>query len=275
MQTIRSLSAITAKAIQQTRNKQFVSETEQAEVMQGLLSAVQTVAELRGDTTLFEASRPPDLIQFQKEMYYLEDTLRTQLAALRYEQLTSATNSSTPAEVLLSQVSEVNARVSELFDFPAKCDTQTDTQQLAAYTHQTHPAGVRVVLSKTQAQMKITVSRGGTPNSPDKESCLMATGESVQQLAYGEMTDTGRYTDTSRLYFDINDNNLKLETTLLVHQPSEQGNATNEPTPKVVGIDQHGLMPYLDELSRILDDVHHLVPAGEYVSESGLRLTIP
>lgn len=45
---------------------------------------VETIASLRGDSGIYETTRPQDLATYQSEMYRLEDQLRSRLLSLGY-----------------------------------------------------------------------------------------------------------------------------------------------------------------------------------------------
>lgn len=46
---------------------------------------VETIACLRGDSDIYETTRPEGLVEYQKEMYSIEDKLRTRLLSLGYK----------------------------------------------------------------------------------------------------------------------------------------------------------------------------------------------
>ena len=81
---VRSLAALLHKAMDETESTQFVSENDRTRALQRLAEGVETVACLRGDSGVFSAGRPADLIEYQREMYQIEDDLRSRLLSLGY-----------------------------------------------------------------------------------------------------------------------------------------------------------------------------------------------
>lgn len=81
----RQLAALISKAMIQAETTAFVSENDKKRSLQRLAEAVETIACLRGDSGLFGDGRPENLAEFQKEMYQIEDALRTRLIGLGYK----------------------------------------------------------------------------------------------------------------------------------------------------------------------------------------------
>jgi len=81
---VRMLAALIHKAMDEFEKTDFASVVDRSRSLQRLAASVETVACLRGDSGIFYASRPHNLIRYQADMYYIEDMLRARLMALGY-----------------------------------------------------------------------------------------------------------------------------------------------------------------------------------------------
>jgi hypothetical protein len=59
-------------------------DPDRASALERAAEAVETISSLRGDSDLFESIRPEGLVEYQKEMYAIEDALRAQLIQAGY-----------------------------------------------------------------------------------------------------------------------------------------------------------------------------------------------
>lgn len=82
IRTFRQLAAITADAMDYFEKHRL--EARDPKSLTRIALAVETISALRGDSGIFESSRP-ELQSFQKEMYATEDALRDRLVGLGYE----------------------------------------------------------------------------------------------------------------------------------------------------------------------------------------------
>lgn len=87
----RKLAALTDSAMDYAENKDdWVSEQDKSKTLARLAESVETLSSLRGDTHAYYDSRPEGLLEYQKEMYAIEDQLRARLVGLGYKHPTSA-----------------------------------------------------------------------------------------------------------------------------------------------------------------------------------------
>lgn len=78
---VRQLAAVTNRAIDYLENHRPI----QLASLDKIAHNVETVACLRGDSGIYQEARPEGLDAFQKEMYAIEDQLRTRLLGLGYK----------------------------------------------------------------------------------------------------------------------------------------------------------------------------------------------
>jgi len=78
---VRQLGAITNKAMDYLENNSSI----QLSSLDRIAQNVETIACLRGDSGIYENTRPEGLVEFQKEMYAIEDQLRARLIKLGYK----------------------------------------------------------------------------------------------------------------------------------------------------------------------------------------------
>jgi len=82
----RQLAAITSTALSYVENKaDWVSEEDKNKSLARIAETVETISSLRGDTGAYYESRPNGLVEYQKEMYAVEDYLRGRLLELGYK----------------------------------------------------------------------------------------------------------------------------------------------------------------------------------------------
>lgn len=82
----RKLAALTNSALDFAENKdKWVSEQDKEKTLARIAGSVETIASLRGDSGAYYDSRPQGLIEYQKEMYAIEDQLRSRLLSLGYK----------------------------------------------------------------------------------------------------------------------------------------------------------------------------------------------
>lgn len=77
----RQLAAITNKAMDYLENNKPI----QVASLERIAQNVETLASLRGDSSIYNATRPEGLVEHQKEMYAIEDQLRNRLINLGYK----------------------------------------------------------------------------------------------------------------------------------------------------------------------------------------------
>lgn len=80
MTTFRQLAEIINSAIDNIQSQPQIQKSSLDRIAQN----VETIACLRGDSGLYENTRPEGLVEFQKEMYLIEDYLRYRLLSLGY-----------------------------------------------------------------------------------------------------------------------------------------------------------------------------------------------
>jgi hypothetical protein len=78
---VRQLAAITNKAMEYLESNSPI----QLSSLDRIAQNVETVACLRGDSEIYQDTRPNGLIEYQKEMYAIEDQLRARLINLGYK----------------------------------------------------------------------------------------------------------------------------------------------------------------------------------------------
>jgi hypothetical protein len=78
---VRQLASITNKAMDYLESSSSI----QLSSLDRIAQNVETIACLRGDSGIYENTRPVGLIEFQKEMYAIEDQLRARLLGLGYQ----------------------------------------------------------------------------------------------------------------------------------------------------------------------------------------------
>lgn len=81
---VRMLAAIVNEAMDEAERMQFVSPMDRSRSLQRLADGVETLACLRGDSGIFYSSRPHNVVEYQNEMYQIENILRTRLISLGY-----------------------------------------------------------------------------------------------------------------------------------------------------------------------------------------------
>jgi hypothetical protein len=83
--SFRSLAALTSAALDYTQNKtDWVSDDDRKMTLGRLAESVETLSSLRGDHGAYYDARPEGLMEYQKEMYAIEDQLRARLIGLGY-----------------------------------------------------------------------------------------------------------------------------------------------------------------------------------------------
>jgi len=82
---VRILSSMINSSLDSMIIKVFTSEDEKLKELTRAAEVVETIASLRGDSGLFRDMRPKGLIEYQKEMYAIEDALREKLVGLGYK----------------------------------------------------------------------------------------------------------------------------------------------------------------------------------------------
>lgn len=78
---VKQLAAITSHAMDYLERNKPISLASLDRIAQN----VGTVASLRGDSGIYEDTRPIGLSDYQKEMYLIEDQLRARLIGLGYQ----------------------------------------------------------------------------------------------------------------------------------------------------------------------------------------------
>ncbi|MEO8863130.1 MAG: hypothetical protein ABI354_02295 [Candidatus Saccharimonadales bacterium] len=82
----RQLAAITNTALDYIENNAGrTSEQDKNKSLGRVAESVETISSLRGDSGVYYDSRPDGLIEYQKEMYAIEDYLRERLVGLGYK----------------------------------------------------------------------------------------------------------------------------------------------------------------------------------------------
>lgn len=82
---VRMLGAMIEYSLAELQNKEFVSEEDRFSTLARVAEVVETISSLRGDSSLFDNLRPSGLIEYQKEMYAIEDSARAKLVSLGYK----------------------------------------------------------------------------------------------------------------------------------------------------------------------------------------------
>ncbi|HVX23752.1 MAG TPA: hypothetical protein VG992_00155 [Candidatus Saccharimonadales bacterium] len=77
---VRQLAAITSKAMDYIESHPPI----EARALERIAQNVETIACLRGDSGIYETTRPAGLADYQKELYAIEDQLRSRLLGLGY-----------------------------------------------------------------------------------------------------------------------------------------------------------------------------------------------
>ena len=86
--TFRALAALVNSAMDYVNNKtDFLSEDDRNKTLERIAESVETISSLRGDNGAYYDARPDGLMEYQKEMYTIEDQLRTRLVDLGYKYL--------------------------------------------------------------------------------------------------------------------------------------------------------------------------------------------
>ena len=78
---VRQLAAVTNKAMDYLENNRPIPLSSLDNIAQN----IETIACLRGDSNIYELTRPEGLVEYQKEMYAIEDALRSRLFGLGYK----------------------------------------------------------------------------------------------------------------------------------------------------------------------------------------------
>jgi len=78
---VRQLAGITNKAMDYLEDHRPIALASLDRIAQN----VETVASLRGDSGIYEKTRPEGLVEYQEEMYAIEDQLRARLISLGYK----------------------------------------------------------------------------------------------------------------------------------------------------------------------------------------------
>jgi hypothetical protein len=82
----RKLAALINSALDFVENKDsWTSEQDKNKTLTRIAESVETIASLRGDSGVYYDTRPKGLVEYQKEMYEIEDRLRTRLLSLGYQ----------------------------------------------------------------------------------------------------------------------------------------------------------------------------------------------
>lgn len=83
---MRTFAALTEAALNYVENKNdWVSKEDREKSLATIAENVGTIASFRGDHAAYYQARPEGLIEFQKEMYSIEDSLRNRLFELGYK----------------------------------------------------------------------------------------------------------------------------------------------------------------------------------------------
>jgi len=82
----RALAALTNSAMDYVENKtDYVSEEDRNKTLGRIAESVETISSLRGDNGAYYDARPDGLMEYQKEMYTIEDQLRARSVDLGYK----------------------------------------------------------------------------------------------------------------------------------------------------------------------------------------------
>lgn len=83
---VRQLGVIISKAMDefQKEAQNYTQDRHRQDVLKRFADGVETIACLRGDSGLFQTTRPEGLMEFQNEMYDIEYALRDRLLSLGY-----------------------------------------------------------------------------------------------------------------------------------------------------------------------------------------------
>ncbi len=82
---VRALGAIAETALNHFIPEEAVSDAERSKSLARIAEMVEVISSLRGDSGIFDNTRPEGLIKYQKEMYTIEDNVRQQLIAKGYQ----------------------------------------------------------------------------------------------------------------------------------------------------------------------------------------------
>jgi hypothetical protein len=86
IEAFRTLAALTNAALDYAEKKtDWISEEDRDKTLARLAESVEAIASLRGDDAAYYDARPDGLIEYQKEMYAIEDQLRGRLTGLGYK----------------------------------------------------------------------------------------------------------------------------------------------------------------------------------------------
>lgn len=81
----RSLAALTNAALDYVEKKtDWISDEDRVNSLARLAESVETISSLRGDHAAYYDARPDGLMEYQKEMYAIENQLRARLIGLGY-----------------------------------------------------------------------------------------------------------------------------------------------------------------------------------------------
>ena len=78
---VRQLAAVTNRAMDYLESNRPIPLASLDNIAQN----VETIAGLRGDSSIYELTRPEGLAEYQKEMHAIEDALRSRLIGLGYK----------------------------------------------------------------------------------------------------------------------------------------------------------------------------------------------
>lgn len=80
IQLVRQLSAIASRAMDYIESNGPIQLTS----LDRIAHNVETISSLRGDSGIYQETRPEGLVEYQKEMHVIEDQLRARLISLGY-----------------------------------------------------------------------------------------------------------------------------------------------------------------------------------------------